>query len=48
MDCLHCLFPFTVIIDKTFCDYFMYESMELLKHMIFYMKMDTLIVLFIV
>lgn len=35
MDYLHCLFPFTGIIDKTFCNYFMYESVELLKHAIF-------------
>ncbi len=32
---LHRLFPFTGIIDKTFCNYFMYESVELLKHAIF-------------
>lgn len=35
MNYLHCLFPFTGIIDKTFCNYFMYESVELLKHAIF-------------
>lgn len=35
MNYLHYLFPFTGIIDKTFCNYFMYESVELLKHAIF-------------
>lgn len=32
---LRCLFPFSGLIDKNFCNYFMSESVELLKHAIF-------------